>query len=404
MRRRRASAPPSRLTLCVPVYDISILANIPLSVYDLLDPSAPVQRHRPLFTIGVHDIPFLVDDHEASKRANSTDHGAIEEDGPGWIACTTDSILAMKSDLRDVLITMPPIFAVNAKEKVWPSVESPKGVPVRATQRDMRRFRALKAGLARLDNPAASDDSPTSESAPTTPRGRPSTSSGRSVFLDRDPWLADASEKVVEPMTWAALAYNGFMWWASAGEQRRTEETEETAQDASLLADLTAPTMPQRTATMPALGSSGMVDSVSSLTARRTSFGGDGALAGEPAERTAPKELAIIAYFHRLTTQMLSVLADIVESSDDDDDDLVTSGEESDRSEDALVRPGNEGGGGDGGGRAGVRVDSDALTHMGLDMWSAADAQFVNDISMRYFARRAYVEGKGVEVCGMRIC
>jgi hypothetical protein len=51
-----------------------------------------------------------------------------------------------------------------------------------------------------------------------------------------------------------------------------------------------------------------------------------------------------------------------------------------------------------------VRVDSDALAQMGLDVWSKADADFVKELMARYFGRRAYVETKGVEVCGLRVC
>ena len=381
------------------VYDISILANIPLSVFDLLDPSAPVQRLRPLFTIGVHDIPFLVEDHAASKRSVSRAEEALEEDGSGWVACTTDSILAMKEDLWDVLITMPPNYSINAKERVWPTVERPKGVPLKATQRDLRRLRSLKAGLDRLAKSSGThQDSPRSEAAPSTTQGRPSTSSGRSTFLDDDPALSEAAEKIVEPVTWAALAYSGFMWWASAGEQRRSEEAEEAAQDATLLADL-APPMPQRTPSMVFPGSEGMMDSVSSLTARRGTPGGNVTLPNEDDDERARVELAIIAYFHRLTTQMLMVLADIVDRCDDDDDDMIASGEESENTEEALL-PSDDGDIS----RGGIRVDSDALNRMNLDIWSQADADFIKDFTMRYFSRRAVVEGKGVEVCGLRVC
>ena len=41
---------------------------------------------------------------------------------------------------------------------------------------------------------------------------------------------------------------------------------------------------------------------------------------------------------------------------------------------------------------------------MGLDVWSQADADFVGELAGRYFGRRAYVETKGVEVCGVRVC
>jgi len=86
------------------VYDISVLSNIPLAVADLLSSTAPPQRLRPLFCIGVHDIPLLEDDLRAQKAAAATpgSEDAGEEKGCGWIACTTDSILAMKSSKSSV--------------------------------------------------------------------------------------------------------------------------------------------------------------------------------------------------------------------------------------------------------------------------------------------------------------
>jgi hypothetical protein len=41
---------------------------------------------------------------------------------------------------------------------------------------------------------------------------------------------------------------------------------------------------------------------------------------------------------------------------------------------------------------------------MGLDVWSIADAAFVKDLAAAYFRRVARIEGKGVEVCGVRVC
>ncbi|TPX14798.1 uncharacterized protein E0L32_005193 [Thyridium curvatum] len=397
---------------CNFVYNISILANIPLSVLDLLETSAPAQRMRPLFTIGVHDIPFLLEDKAASKRRDSADTGMADDASSGWIACTTDSILASKDDLWDVLITMPPAHSANAKERVWPSVERPKGVVVKATQRDLRRFKTLKSGLARLSSGAALETNATSsEREPAnTHRARPSTSSGLSTFASDDDdavMIADASEKLIEPSTWAALAYSGFMWWASAGEQRRTEEAEESAHDALLLADL-APSMPQRSSIMSLSSGGALVDSVSSLTARRTTEGG--ADEAQDEEERAQTELAIIAYFHRLTTQLFSVLSDIVESSDEDDElemsPAAAAGDGADSPEDSALL--SDGGGGEDESDllhpCRVRVDSDALNNMGLDVWSHEDAAFVRELTARYFLRRAYVEGKGVEVCGVRVC
>ncbi|KAG5816971.1 hypothetical protein H9Q74_001817 [Fusarium xylarioides] len=373
--------------VCDFVYNLSVLSNIPLSVTDILPGSASTQRLRPLFSIGVHDIPFLMDDFEASKRPRNDEDAIDDESGSGWIACTTDSILAMKDTLWDMLVTLPPDYSSNATERVWPVVECPRGQPIKATQRDLRRFTTLKNGLARLaaasQVPSAVPESPEEERS----ARRFSTQSSHIVRDPRD----DAVEKVVEPLTWAAFAYNGYMWWASAGEQLRQEQQEEAAHDASLLADF-GPSM-----TMPRPGSrSGQLsDSLGSLNASNRAPDGSG---------EARFELAIIAYFHRLTTQILSVLADLADSQDepytdhDDDDEGLSqaSGERAPlRPSDSDLEPDDA---------DAIRVDSHAVESMGLDVWSDTDALFIRELSILYFGRLARIEGKGVEVCGVRVC
>lgn len=465
-----------------------------------------MRRLRPLFTIGIHDISYLLEHQAALKRASQQDDRDdpidFDDASAGWVACTTDSILAVKDGLWDMLITLPPAYSSNAKQRVWPTVECPKGVPVRATQRDLRRFRSLSIGLARLaaapapaaQQPPASDSrslrSEASDAAPTpatsairlsSASSRPGTASSSDAAAAQDGGrrratakarrslpsasAADDAEAVVEPTTWAALAYNGFMWWASAGEKRHGDEVEEHSHDAGLLAGLAPLPSPSPVAAAPAprssrrsssfgaagagAGSSSMVGSLASLTPTtaaaaaaappaRKSSGDDEA--GEDdrqeeeeeeersrdesdEESQARVELAVVAYFHRLTTAMLSVLADIVDSADDDD--LLDLGPPGGLGIDGgpsravgrgagLLRGEGNGGSDDdseearllgaGNSRGWVRVDSDALAHMGLDVWSQADADFVLELTARYFSRRAYVETKGVEVCGVRVC
>ncbi|KAI1267395.1 hypothetical protein F5Y18DRAFT_380110 [Xylariaceae sp. FL1019] len=357
---------------CNFVYDISILANIPLSTLDTLPPNSPPCRLRPLFSVGVHDIPFLTEDAKHATDANGND----QDLGTGWIACTTDSILSKKDTLWDVLITMPPPHASQAKKHIWPTVEI-SGHPVKATQRDMRRFRSLKAGLARLSlgSPFAT---------PATPHPTMQNEEDNSLF--------DAAEPIVEPTSWTALAYSGFMWWASAGEKQRSDEAEEASHDAGLLADVAT----NGTMRMEMPGSAGMSTSFSSLTPRRSSTAVSAPLDVEEA-RT---ELAIIAYFHRLTEQILSALADVVDSlSESEEDD--TPGEDQNEG-DVLLGAEIEGERGIEG--YGVRVEPDVVKRMGLDVWSKSDAEFVTALLKTYFDRSAYVEGKGVEICGMRVC
>lgn len=376
------------------VYNLSVLSNIPLSLSNMLPEQSPTQRLRPLFSIGVHDVPFLVEDYEASKRREQGE-GVIDDDeaGSGWIACTTDSILAMKDTLWDMLITMPPEHSTNAVEKVWPVVECPRGNPVKATQRDVRRFNSLRNGLARLAVSSAAPDSPTSD----TEGPRVSTSySNRPITQGAD----DSFDKVTEPPTWAALAYNGYMWWASAGEQLRAEEQEESSRDAALLADLTPSPYTQMSMPQSATRSEPLADSLASLATRRTSATDD----------EARVELAIIAYFHRLTTQMLSVLAELVEGTDeaypDDDEEEDEQDDEpadADENEALLSEDDTADAAATRVGRA-VTVDVRSVENMGLDVWSAADSTFVQELLRTYFARTARIEGKGVEVCGVRVC
>ncbi|KAI0887303.1 uncharacterized protein GGS22DRAFT_156717 [Annulohypoxylon maeteangense] len=355
---------------CNFVYDISILSNIPQPTFDLLSSNAPPHRLRPLFSIGVHDIPFLVEDSK-SKPSSDNPSDIEAEAGTGWIACTTDSILAKKDTLWDVLVTMPAPYSSNAKTHIWPKIEGPQGLSIKATQRDLRRFRSLKAGLARLQATSPS-------TSPTTP------GTAAAAQEAGDPFLDESEEReVVEPLSWTALAYNGFMWWASAGEQARAERGEESAREAELLADLSSTRMEGPRA------STDLSTSIASLTPRRAT--------SDPDEARA--ELALITYFHRLTTLVLGTLADIVESTSDDDDDEVEGEDGSDDA--ALLTPDS---GEEEMDARGIRIESDAVARMGLDVWSAADAEFVRAAVKMYFGRRAYVEGKGVEVCGVRVC
>lgn len=318
-------------------------------------------------------------------------------------------------------------------ERTWPTVESPEGVLVKATQRDLRRFRTLKSGLRRLAarNSAVADDEEENDEPADNETRRPSSLAHRQSRMSISSMrttnflsdgedahvISDAAEKIVEPMTWTALAYSGFMWWASAGEQRRSDEAEEVAHDNSLLADLfpaPSPAHPSASQQRRSSGSfsvtgtsNGFSDSIASLTARRgTTFDGLTGNGGDTEEDRARVELGIITYFHRLTAGVLGTLAEVVASTEDDYTDLDISrtqsedeaeGEESARLLSQNDRSDEEPG-------TVVRVDSEALAAMGLDVWSDSDAHFVKEITTKYFKRQASVEGKGVEVCGLKVC
>lgn len=347
------------------MYDLSVLSNIPLAVSDLLATDAPPQRLRPLFSIGVHDIPLLEEDLRASKERllATTEDEAVEtrdEIGYGWIACTTDSILAMKNNLYDVLITLPPLYTEDASEKVWPKVQSSQGIELKATQRDLRRYKALRWGLTHHASPPSTPQPNAILVDPGTPRATSSHPPHRD-----DPMLdIPDTDNIVEPTSWSALAYSGFMWWASAGEQRLHSEEESEADD-SLLSGLSLLHSTPRTPKTP---------NQSTLSLR--------------VEGAARQEMGIIAYFHRLTTQILTTLSDIVDVTDSDDE-----REDNDISSESEEHNGPC-----------VYVSSTDMEHMGLDVWSAADHHFIEEVAREYFGRRAVVEGRTVDICGVRIC
>src|SRR5579859_5542414 len=88
------------------VYNTSVLATIPPSVSDLLvnEPN----RLRTLFCVGVNDIPML--ERFASSPPLTTDASSLTLIDPpdvpedkGWVACTTDAVLALKPHLYDIL-------------------------------------------------------------------------------------------------------------------------------------------------------------------------------------------------------------------------------------------------------------------------------------------------------------
>ncbi|KAI0429676.1 hypothetical protein F5Y09DRAFT_331656 [Xylaria sp. FL1042] len=357
---------------CNFVYNISVLSNIPLATSNLLPSNSASHRLRPLFSIGVHDIPFLAEDAKPSSSTDAAPQDSGLEAGTGWVACTTDSILSKKETLWDMLITMPPPHTTNARRHVWPTIELSHGVIVKATQRDMRRFRSLKAAITRMEGNLV-------VSTPTTP---PTVA----AYREADALLDDA-EQVVEPTSWTALAYSGFMWWASAGEKLRADEAEEAAQDTALFSnDIASSFMGMN---MPR--SADIAASVSSLTPRRSSTTASAPLDVDEARA----ELAIIGYFHKLTTQFFTALADAIDSTSDSG-----AGDESPMEEDdALIDADEEDVRGHG-----VHIDSDVIKRMGLDIWSSSDVEFVSQLLKTYFDRQAYVEGKGVEVCGIRVC
>lgn len=321
-----------------------------------------MQRLRSLFTVGIHDIPNLQEEatkHEAAKLST----GYLEEGNwsPGWAACTTDEVLTIKTGLYDVIVELPAQVESSEEERRWPRIKTCTGKEVKATQRDLRRFRILHAELRKtqrhsVDMPRngeedeEEDEDDNDSAALLGSSSRPESENGDGEIY---------ADNLIEPSTWAALAYSGFMWWASAGEKDGSL-SEEADRDRALLGDL----------------SDFMTMSHASL---RSS---DDAMAQTWYHGAAAPHTAIIAYFHRLTAEIFSTLGDIVDAADDEEND----GEEAESEEKSVM------------------VHGDDVSRMGLDVWSETDKEFVQELLRMYFGRGSYVHGGSIECCGIKIC
>ncbi|KAJ5226401.1 hypothetical protein N7468_007626 [Penicillium chermesinum] len=373
---------------CKYVYDLSLLASLPNSLLQTLptDCTLPL-RPRPLFNIGIHDIPYLSSFDPSRETLDS-------ESDPSWIACSTDSVLTMKPELFDTLVTLPPSYSQQASERVYPTISlvdhsstkhnQNQTVHLKATQRDARRYAMLRKGLRQF----AQDRSATSE-----------------LSDDADEESMYSSKSIVEPISWARLAYTSFIWWASAGENRdglsEEEEEQQIEQDARLLA------------------------SVESL-----AYPGPNSNSRRPIQSEnqgqEPPEVAMVAYFRRLTTQIFFTLAGAIARHDNDSTpgdefagahtDSPTLNEPEDEDADfpslllrqrASTNTSNlrtsDWGKGEPETEEPITITVADMAEMGLDVWSAADRVFAVDLVALWWGRAAYVDSARIRCCGLSI-
>ncbi|KAJ5359174.1 uncharacterized protein N7496_011587 [Penicillium cataractarum] len=380
-----------------PFYDLSLLASLPNSLLQVLPSDhIPPLRPRPLFNIGIHDIPDLA----------SFDPSRVTMDpekDPSWIACSTDSVLSMKPDLYDILITLPPSYSQHANERVFPTINlvdrsstkhnANQTVSLKATQRDARRYAMLRRGLRQFSHDRSTSPDTAESDADST----------------------YSSSPVVEPLSWTRLAYTSFIWWASAGENRdglsEEEEEHQIEQDARLLASVESLAYP------------------STNTVRRSMYSED--------HGQEPPEVALVAYFRRLTSQIFFTLAGAIDRHDSDgrggndsgdsytdtpylddmtneDTDLSLSMSRQSISGDdgntPLLRQRSHASHND---RRSVCENHDAddpititiadMAEMGLDVWSATDRIFVEELVSLWWGRSAYVDSARIRCCGISI-
>lgn len=313
---------------------------------------------------------------QGSRDTNPRSEIADEGMGYGWVACTTDDILSVKDRLFDTLVTIPPSHSKQAKKKIWPRVELGKGTEIKATQRDLRRYRTLRRELRRFPNgqtPHVSTYSSIEQTSDLPFENTQETYDDASSTLD---------VQLAEPQSWSALAYSSFMWWASAGE-KRTDLEEEADHDASLLRhfDNYRGDLPDRPPS-----------------ARKSPSRSPGMEGMDTAP--AGLEMTIIGYFHRLTTLILRTLSDIIDASECSDADDVGNAVEDENARQKR----QEGSGGNPEDADAIYVSSEDVSRMGLDIWSESDRDFVRELVAFYWGRKADVSGGRVECCGVRIC
>lgn len=306
--------------------------------------------------------------------------------GYGWVACSTDDILVAKKQLYDNIVSIPPPYTAQAAEKVWPRILARRGTEVKATQRDLRRYRTLRRELRHyhsrdpielpLESLLRANSASPARYGNITTFFSPENS--QETFDDAS---STTAAQLAEPQSWSALAYSSFMWWASAGE-KRTDIDEEAEHDAALLRDFGHPHngSPVRPRSSPWIRSPGAANP-----------------SGETDQDAQPGmlEMAIVAYFHRLTVLMLGTLSRVVDAAEDDEDDDM----DHVANDAQLLR-----GGGQWGSNGDVFVSSEDMARMGLDIWSEADRHFVQELVEFYWGRNAEVQGAVVECCGVRIC
>ncbi|KAL6238931.1 hypothetical protein BDW75DRAFT_199927 [Aspergillus navahoensis] len=374
---------------CNYVYDLSLLASLPNSLLPLLPPDRlPSLRPRALFNVGVYDIPYL-----SSFIGGSAD----SERDNAWIACSTDSVLSMKPELFDILVTLPPSHSKNAAGKAYPTIsvfppsldkKPPQRTELKATQRDVRRYTTLRKGLRRVFKDEC-------------------TRYGSDTDDNSDAASTFSSSPIVEPLSWTRLAYTSFIWWASAGEKRdgfseEEEEEHEVEQDARLLASVD---------NLPSPPSGSM---------RRRNM-------QQEQTPTQPPEIALIAYFRQLTTQIFATLSDVIARQDNQsgndtvldtsipyedeienpesfNDEITTEDPSADDDSSPLLDrnqsslPEAQASNTDA-----IIITAEDMAEMGLDTWSAADRIFVEELVLIWWGRDAYVDSARIRCCGISI-
>jgi DENN domain-containing protein 11/Domain of unknown function (DUF4484) len=304
------------------VYNTSVLATIPPSVSSLL-PNEP-NRLRTLFNIGINDIRLLEQLSQESIDLSTPLESQVSEQG--WVACTTDTILALKPHLYDLLITIPPqpLFLPTLKVSAsthHPVITSSDGTLVKPTFRDLRRWKRLRIELP-LPIPGPDPD----------------------------------FDELVYQRTWTEFVCGGLFWWATAGEASQGSYVDEfTNEDDYLLNETSISRRGTLGEGVPLLVRSDTSDSVIGF----GTVGRSETVLSRMRGNGVEADVGVMVYFHRMTARLLSSLSAIVEGNE-------------------LEGDGGEGGEGT------MHVGVEDVARMGLD-WIERD--FVTEMCRVWFGR-----------------
>lgn len=164
-------------------FELCNALNYCLSLLSLIPKAFQADRRdecfvRPLFTIGVSDIDSMVSDVQEAL--------ASDQKVPGFVACTSDEIIASKAELYDKVLMLT--NGETGEDNVA-TIHNSSGARVRATPHDFECLRFFYEDY--LDE----EISPTEKSRYLT---------------------------MIEPTTWTQYLIDGFCWWATAGYVKPT--------------------------------------------------------------------------------------------------------------------------------------------------------------------------------------
>ena len=326
----------------------------------------------------MHDIPTLSSLSAWTGIAHDDDQNDSTTLHNGWIACTSDELLSTKTQLSDVRVKFKNTAKPNPEKGAWPTIaQSATGTaetPILATPRDLKRWEMLVEHLSsRMNNTLSADDHEANNSSGYTDNDDDdgthllAPSAANTTITPRSKPRIDTST-ILEPLSWSAsLAQYSAR---STLDAERMHDCD----DAVLSAAITACRDDAQ-------------DMLDSETASPTAAAG-----------------FVQAYFRACTKRVFDVLKARIDEGGSASTPYHDEVEDETEDETAPLRGRSESGTvADVENEGEVVITREDMIDMGLDVWSAADVNFVREMGQLWFAKRIEVKAGEVEVCGVRV-